>query len=129
MPQKEIIPLYRIYSKLEKKYLPLDKCFITWDWFVSEFYRVLDFISYDNQNDYIVEKCSWLKDDNEQWIFEWDIFGKYWWDIDRPNEFEIWGVVKFDYDLLAFVVNESNWWWVYLDDYKYTNYIIWKIHD
>lgn len=75
-------------------------------------------LSIRHENWHIMQ-YTWMKDQNWEEIYEYDIFGKWWWDHDRPNEFEFWWIVKRDEDLLAFIVEKHNWWREYLSDYKY----------
>lgn len=78
MPEnKETMPLYRIYDKVNKKYVSLDEYFVDWNWRVFYMsiwaYKNDQLEDVENQKDYIIERCSWLKDKNKQWIYQNDI--------------------------------------------------------
>ena len=134
MPQKEIITLYRIYDINNEEYLPLNNWgykddyrwyFINWDWLVCKvevnFYTDIHIL--ENQDDYIIERCSWLKDKNKQWIYEGD----------RLKTYQI--LASDAIDSKSFIVAVERVWWYFISNGSLNSYqadiseIIWTIHE
>jgi hypothetical protein len=61
-----------------------------------------------------------LNDPYKKEIYVGDMFGLMGGDKERPNEYEIHGVVYFDDELAAFCVDNQNGGWVFLHEYMWT---------
>ena len=60
-------PLYRIYNNVTKQYVS-DKLFVSISWYVaSNFYDI------EEQEEYIIERCTWMQEINWNRMYEWDI--------------------------------------------------------
>ena len=90
--------------------------------------------------DNLKENTSWqgegqdtcFKDIDWKEILVWDIFWELWWDRERPDEYEIHWVVVYDNDFGCYAVEQSNWWWMELEEYLQDiirgRRVIWNIY-
>lgn len=144
MPEKEIIPLYRIYDIKNKKYIPEvddnDEYIVLQSGKVARLKRLdtdNSILFTLNQEDYIVEKCVWRKDKNGVYIYQWDKikFNRYFLKYSPKSK-------SYENDISSktehtWTIKYNDWQFIICDEYNkeihidYTKEceIIWNIHN